>query len=177
VNICRAIDWGLPTAPVCSAMSRESSYPDNVDLDPDSQDGINRRKFGRREEDLRRITREEVADMVAEELDRIVSDSNSSLMLHFDAKLGQMQVSMVSSTKEIVEAAVQAALRAHVEAAYPPGPIHKHRDHHQGLIDSAEQWRKIKTEVLSWGLRGSIGFILWVTGTALLEYFKREVSK
>ncbi len=131
----------------------------------------------RREGERRNVSRAEVADMVAEELDRVISDSQSNLMLHFDAKIHQMMVSMKAMTKEIVDGAVEASIRAHVEAAFPPGPIHKHRDHHQGLIDSADQWRKIKTEVLSWGLRGSIGFVLWIVGTALLEYVKREVTK
>ncbi len=127
--------------------------------------------------DRRYVSQAEVADMVAEELDRVLANNQSNLMLHFDAKLGQMMTSMKAMTQEIVDGAVEASIRAHVEMAFPPGPIHKHRDHHQGLIDSAEQWRKIKTEVLSWGLRGSIGFVLWIVGTALVEYLKREVTK
>lgn len=131
----------------------------------------------RREGDRRSVSKAEIADMVAEELDRVIADQQSSFILHIDSKIGQMMVSMKSMTEEVVEKAVEASIRAHVEMAFPPGPIHKHRDHHQGLIDSAEQWKKIKTEVLSWGLRGSIGFVLWIVGTALVEYVKREVTK
>jgi hypothetical protein len=125
----------------------------------------------------RYVSQAEVADMVAEELDRVLANNQSNLMLHIDAKLGQVLTGMKAMTQEIVDGAVEASIRAHVEMAFPPGPIHKHRDHHQGLIDSAEQWKKIKTEVLSWGLRGSIGFVLWIVGTALVEYLKREVTK
>ena len=131
----------------------------------------------RRGQDRRQVSKSEIADMVAEELDSQLANQQSNLIMHIDAKIGQVIVSMKAATQEIVEAAVEASIRAHVEAAFPPGPIHKHRDHHQGLITSAERWEKIKTETLSWGLRGSIGFVLWVVGTALVEYLKREVTK
>jgi hypothetical protein len=127
--------------------------------------------------DYRLISQAEVADMVAEEVDSIMANQSSSAVTLIKAHINQMQVALEASTKSIVDTAVNAALKAHIEVAYPPGPLHKHKDHHQGLIDSAEQWRKIKTEVLSWGLRGSIGFVIWIVGVALLEYVKREATK
>ncbi len=123
------------------------------------------------------ITRSDIADMVAEEVDSIVANSQSSLMLHFDAKIAQMHVGMKAMTEEIVKAAVEAALKAHIEAAYPPGPLHKHKDHHQGLIDSAEQWKKIKTDIVTWAIRGTIAFVFYVIGSGAIALAQRELVK
>jgi hypothetical protein len=123
------------------------------------------------------VSKAEVVEIVAEEVDRLTSDPKSKLSQHLDARGQALMKIMNEATQGIIDSAVDAALKVHVEMAFPPGPIHGHKAHHQGLIDSAEQWKKIKHDILSWGAKGCIGFVVYVVGTAVVEYLKREVTK
>ncbi len=144
------------------------------------QDDYSRRQAGYgaiRKDDQTPVTRVEVVEIVGVEINRMIADPKSPITVHFDSKIDKMMQSMRAITKDIVDGAVEASIRAHVEMAFPPGPIEKHKAHHQGLIDSAEQWKKIKHDILSWGAKGCIGFVVYVVGTALVEHLKREVTK
>ena len=121
----------------------------------------------------RRIpTQHEVADMVAEELDERLAQMETNLINHMNVKMGQFELSITSSMKKIVE----DALDQHIEEAFPR-PIHKHKEHHQKLIDAAENGKKIKLDIQIWLIRGAIAFVGLLLFLGAKEWLLREFAK
>jgi hypothetical protein len=149
---------------------------DAVTTDPAERHGVRpeRRKTDRRGQS---VTRAHVADMVAEEMDSQLSNSASSIILHFDAKMGQLHKSIADMIDKAVEKSIDKAIEAHVATAFPPGPLHKHKEHHQGLIDSAESMKKLRQDLLGWAVKGVFTVALLLIGMGALEWVKRELTK
>jgi hypothetical protein len=118
-------------------------------------------------------TRSEVADMVAEELDERLAQTETKLINHMNLKMGQFELSVTSSLKTIVEEAIDK----HIDDAFPDGPLHRHKDHHQKLIDNAESGKKIKLDLQIWAARGVLLFIFSLLLLGGKEWLLRELAK
>lgn len=78
------------------------------------------------------VSRHEIADMVAEEIDVRFAAFETNLLQHLNVKFGQFELSM---GKKITQA-VDAGISKHIDEAFPPGPLHKHKEQHQKHIDA-----------------------------------------
>lgn len=121
----------------------------------------------------RSVSRHEVADMVAEELDARLSTTESNLINHINIKMGQFEMSMTSKMTEIVNDAIDK----HIDDAFPPGPLHKHKEQHQKHIDAAENGKKIKLDIQIWAIRGGLGILFLLVGLGAKEWLLRELAK
>lgn len=119
------------------------------------------------------ISRHEVADMVAEELDVRLAAFETNLMNHINVKFGQFELSTTSKLTQ----AVNEAIDKHIDDAFPPGPLHKHKEQHQKHIDAAEAGKKIKMDIQIWAIRGIIIFFLALVGIGAKEWLLRELGK
>lgn len=118
-------------------------------------------------------TRAEVADMVAEELDDRLAQTETNLMNHMNHKMGQFELSVIASLKQVVEEAIDK----HIDDAFPDGPLHRHKDHHQRLIENAESGKKIRLDLQIWALRGLIAFVGFLLFIGAKEWLLRELAK
>jgi hypothetical protein len=114
-----------------------------------------------------------IADMVSEEMDRLLAQTETNLMNHMNQKMGQFELSVISSIKKVVEEAIDK----HIDDAFPDGPLHRHKDHHQRLIDNAESGRKIRLDLQIWALRGAIAFVGVLLFLGAKEWLIRELAK
>lgn len=114
-----------------------------------------------------------IADMVSEEMDRLLAQTETNLMNHMNQKMGQFELSVISSIKKVVEEAIDK----HIDDAFPDGPLHRHKDHHQRLIDNAESGRKIRLDLQIWALRGVIAFVGVLLFLGAKEWLIRELAK
>jgi len=121
----------------------------------------------------RAISRHEVADMVAEELDVRLASFETNLMNHINVKFSQFELSTTSKLTQ----AVNEAIDKHIDDAFPSGPLHRHKDHHQRLIESAESGKKIKLDVQIWLIRGAITFVGLLLFLGAKEWLLRELAK
>ncbi len=135
-------------------------------------DGPNRRVGQRRD-----VSREEIADMVAEEMDAMLANSQSGILLHFDTKTAQIQQSNKAIVEETVKKAVAEAFDKFIEEAFPDRKLYKHKEFHEGLIRAANDKAKIRLDLLTWGYRGLIIFVLGVMAMGAKEWLIREVAK
>ena len=121
----------------------------------------------------RTVSKYEVADMVAEELDTRLAETETNLINHINVKMGQFEVSMASKITEIVNSAIDK----HIEEAFPPGPLHKHKDQHQKYIDAAGFWKKVVQDLQMWALRGILLFFFGILLLGAKEWLVRELAK
>lgn len=103
------------------------------------------------------VSEAQLALMIEEEVERRLSKLEEKLMLHMDSKFAQ--------------------LHRLITDAFPNGDPHGHRMFHEKSIQEADQWTKIKGEVLSKFLSSG----LWVASAwlafAIWQAFKGEVTK
>ena len=118
-------------------------------------------------------TRAEIADMVAEGLDERLAQMETNFYNHVNLKVGQLELSLTSNIKQIVEDAIDK----HIDDAFPDGPLHRHKDHHQKLIDNAESGKKIKLDLQIWAARGVLLFIFSLLLLGGKEWLLRELAK
>lgn len=117
--------------------------------DPNQYTGPERRVAG--------ITEAQIALMVEEEVERRMLKFEERVMLHMDVKFAQLH-------KLITD-------------AFPEGDPHGHRMFHERQIKDADNWTKIKGEVLSkfltsglWVAAGWLAFAVW-------QSFKESVKQ
>jgi hypothetical protein len=72
---------------------------------------------------------------------------------------------------------VEEAIDKHIDDAFPDGPRHRHKDHHQKLIDNAESGKKIKLDLQIWAARGVLLFIFSLLLLGGKEWLLRELAK
>lgn len=111
--------------------------------------------------------------MVAEELDERLAQMETNFYNHVNLKVGQLELSLTSSIKQIVEDAIDK----HIDDAFPDGPLHRHKDHHQKLIDNAESGKRIRLDIQIWLIRGAIGFVGLLLFLGAKEWLLRELAK
>lgn len=111
--------------------------------------------------------------MVAEALEYPLAQMETNLINHVNLKLGQFELSVTSSLKKVVDEAIDK----HIEDAFPDGPLHQHKGHHQRLIENANNGKKIKLDMQIWALRGVIGFVLFLLFMGAKEWLIRELAK
>lgn len=104
---------------------------------------------------------DDLALMVEEAVDERVSKMEVHLINHINQKFGQLH----------------RVFDQHVEDAFPTGGVHKHKEHHQSLIDSAEVAKRIRQDLLAWLLKGVIGLFLLLVGLGALEWLKQELMR
>lgn len=119
------------------------------------------------------VSRHEVADMVAEELDIRLASFETNLMNHINVKFGQFELSTTSKLTQ----AVNEAIDKHIEDAFPPGPLHRHKEQHQKHIDAAANTKRIWLDVQLWAIRGVLAFVLLLLGLGAKEWMLRELGK
>lgn len=119
------------------------------------------------------MSRHEIADMVAEELDVRLAAMETNLINHINIKMGQFEVSMTSKMTQIVNEAIDR----HIDDAFPPGPLHKHKEQHQKHIDAAANSKRIWQDVQLWAVRGIILFVLGLLALGAKEWLLRELAK
>lgn len=119
------------------------------------------------------VSRHEIADMVAEEIDAKFASFETNLLQHLNVKFGQFELSMGNKITQ----AVDAAISKHVEEAFPPGPLHMHKAQHQKHIDSAANTKRIWQDVQLWAVRGVIVFVLGLLALGSKEWLIRELAK
>jgi hypothetical protein len=113
-------------------------------------------------DDDRLIERRSVSmDRVSLMIEESAAETTSKLMHHMDVKFGQ----------------IHKLFQDHVESTFPPGPLHKHKEHHQGLIDSAESMKKLRQDLIGWVVKGGLGILFMLIGMGALEWIKRELSR
>lgn len=121
----------------------------------------------------RSVSRHEIADMVAEEIDERFASFETKLLQHLNVKFGQFELSMGQKITQ----AVDAGISKHVEEAFPPGPLHKHKEQHQKHIDAAANSRRIWQDIQLWAARGIILFIGGLLFLGGKEWLVRELAK
>lgn len=109
----------------------------------------------------RKTIKHDIALTVEEAVEERVSKAENKLMMHMDVKFSQ----------------IQRIFDQHVIDAFPPGGVHKHREHHQSLIDSAEVAKRIKQDLVAWIIKGSVGIVFVLIGMGALEWLQRELAK
>jgi hypothetical protein len=107
--------------------------------------------------DRRSVSLDKVSLMIEES----AADTTSKLMQHMDVKFGQ----------------IHKLFADHIDGAFPPGPLHKHKEHHQGLIESAESMKKLRQDLIGWTVKGGLGILFMLVGMGALEWIKRELTK
>lgn len=107
--------------------------------------------------DRRSVSMERVSLMIQES----AAETTATLMQHMDGKFEQ----------------IHKLFQDHVENTFPPGPLHRHKEHHQGLIDSAESMKKLRQDLMGWVVKGGIGIVFVLIGMGALEWLKRELSR
>lgn len=117
----------------------------------------------------RSVSRHEVADMVAEELDVRLAATETNLINHINQRMGQLDVSL--STK------ITEAIGKHVEDAFPPGPLHLHKAQHQKHIDAAANTKRILMDIQLWAIRGVLLFFFGLLVLGGKEWLVRELAK
>lgn len=119
------------------------------------------------------VSRHEIADMVAEEIDVKFASFETNLLQHLNTKFGQFELSMGNKITQ----AVNEAITKHVDEAFPPGPLHKHKEQHQKHIDAAANTRRIIQDIQLWAVRGVVTamFVLLLLGAK--EWWARELAK
>lgn len=124
--------------------------------------------------------RHQVADMVVEEMGKQLSELENRLIRHINAKSLEV-ISKIDSLLQSATRHTDREIARVVEEAFPPGPLYRHRDFHDGRIKKAERdaerGEKIKTDLYSWAIKGAL---LTIGGMILLgffEWFKRELNK
>ena len=109
----------------------------------------------------RALTPDRVALMIEEALEERISKMESRMLAHMDLKFGQFHKLFTD----------------HVEEAFPPGPLLKHRMDHEGRIRAAATREKIRDDLWAWGIKGAVGLMLFLFAMGALEWIKREISK
>ena len=109
----------------------------------------------------RKTTKTDIALMVEEAVEERVGKAENKLMNHMDTKFNQLNSTCLQ----------------HVQDAFPKGDVRGHKDHHQTLIENAEVTKQLKVDMISWLLKGGIGFVLFIIGIGALEWIKRELAK
>lgn len=99
--------------------------------------------------------------MVEDVVDERLREVEQNLTKHMDEKFGQLN----------------ATFAQHVVDAFPSGGVHKHREHHQSLIDSAELAKRIRQDLIAWVIKGFIGLLMFLIAIGAIEWLKRELAK
>lgn len=122
----------------------------------------------------------QVADMVAEELDHRLAETESRLIQHFNAKCLEISTALMTKMDSVANHAVvhtDAEIRKLRDEAFPEGPLYRHKDFHDGRIKQAQRDDQIKTDLYSWLLRGAIGLVGAMVLLGFIEWLKREMNK
>ncbi len=107
--------------------------------------------------------------MVAEELDIRLATTETNLINHINMRMGQLDLSLSSKITE--------AIGKHVEEAFPPGPLHKHKEQHQRHIDAAANSKRIWMDIQLWAIRGVLVFVAGLLFLGGKEWLLRELAK
>ena len=103
------------------------------------------------------VSEAQISLMIEEEIERRLGKFEDRMLMHMDAKFAQMHKLL--------------------EDAFPGGDPHRHRMGHEKEDSAADNWNKIKGEVLSKFLTGG----LWIAAGWLIytvwQAFKSEVTK
>lgn len=128
----------------------------------------------------RAVTRHEVADMVAEEMDRCIDGLSTKLINHINARITEVKVHVSTATEKIkqdLSKSVDEAIQAHVEEAFPPGPLHLHKGQHQKHIDAAANLKRIIQDLQLWAIRGILLFMAGLLFLGAQSWLARELAK
>jgi hypothetical protein len=121
-------------------------------------------------EERRSFRREDIADMVAEELDSIMADTQSAIIRHIDAKTGQLHLA--------IKADIDAAIAKHEEKAYPDGvPLHKHKEYHASKEESSQNFKRLKQDLAGWMVKGVVGTVILLLGMGAMTWLQGQLAR
>jgi hypothetical protein len=103
------------------------------------------------------VSEAQISLMIEEEIERRMSKFEDRMLLHMDAKFAQMH-------KLITD-------------AFPQGDPHGHRAYHELQMKQADGWDKIKAEILSKFLTGSLWIAAGWLAFVVWQAFKNQVTK
>ena len=103
------------------------------------------------------VSEAQISLMIEEEIERRMSKFEDRMLLHMDAKFGQLH-------KLITD-------------AFPGGDPHRHRMGHEKEESNADTWSKIKGDIVSKFLTGGLWLAAGYLAFAVWQAFKSEVTK
>lgn len=86
-----------------------------------------------------------------------------------------VRVEIQSAEKRILEK-LDEKFGSFQEDAFPPGPLHKHKEYHESKIDSAETAKKIKNDLIGWAVKGIVTIMLALMGWGALDYLGKALK-
>ncbi len=126
------------------------------------------------------MTRHEVADMVAEEMNNQLSHVETRMIHHVNTKT----LEIVTKIDAMLQAATEHTdreIKRVIDEAFPEGPLYRHKDFHDGRIKQAareaEREEKIKTDLYSWVIKGALMTVGGMILLGFFEWLKRELNK
>lgn len=106
------------------------------------------------------ISLDRVALLIEEAVDERIAKMEDKLMLHINQRTSDIHVMM----------------QTHISEAFPHGPLHKHREYHQGKIESAELAGKIKSDILGWVAKGVLAFVMGLLFLGAKDWMQKELG-